>query len=202
MAAKRQPKNTWLLILSGIIALAITGGTVTLNEFGAPINGVIRIAALFGYLGIFLTSLASNYARLTPQFESRPCDVSAVARQVVAQARAAGGVQLRLETSNQRAIVMGDAVALRRILENLVDNALDSLGSQPGTVSVSTQVVATESSRPSVRVVVSDTGCGLSAEQVARAFDDFYTTKEGGTGLGLSIVRRLVMDLNGSVKVE
>jgi signal transduction histidine kinase len=33
-------------------------------------------------------------------------------------------------------------------------------------------------------------------------FDDFYTTKEGGTGLGLSIVRRLVMDLDGSVRVE
>ena len=71
MAAKRQPKNTWLLILSGIIALAITGGIVALNEFGAPINGVIRIAALFGYLGIFLTSLASNYARELTRYFGR-----------------------------------------------------------------------------------------------------------------------------------
>ncbi|MEP6472819.1 MAG: ATP-binding protein [Gemmatimonadota bacterium] len=35
-----------------------------------------------------------------------------------------------------------------------------------------------------------------------RAFDDFYTTKETGTGLGLSIVRRLIMDLGGSLRVE
>jgi signal transduction histidine kinase len=33
-------------------------------------------------------------------------------------------------------------------------------------------------------------------------FDDFYTTKPGGTGLGLSIVRRLVMDLDGTITVE
>jgi len=37
---------------------------------------------------------------------------------------------------------------------------------------------------------------------VARIFDDFYTTKEGGSGLGLSIVRRLVMDLHGTIGVD
>jgi signal transduction histidine kinase len=150
----------------------------------------------------YLENLAANYARLTPQVEGQPCDVSAVARQVVTQARAAGGAELRLETADEPAIVMGDAVALRRILENLVDNALDSLSSRSGTVAVSTQVLAPESSQPIVRVIVADTGSGLSDEQAARVFDDFYTTKVGGTGLGLSIVRRLVMDLNGSIKFE
>jgi signal transduction histidine kinase len=42
----------------------------------------------------------------------------------------------------------------------------------------------------------------MSAEETGKIFNDFYTTKEGGTGLGLSIVRRLVMDLQGSVGVE
>jgi signal transduction histidine kinase len=53
-----------------------------------------------------------------------------------------------------------------------------------------------------VRVTVADTGRGISADQVKRIFDDFYTTKEHGTGLGLSIVRRLVMDLHGTIAVE
>ncbi|HEX5575027.1 MAG TPA: ATP-binding protein, partial [Gemmatimonadales bacterium] len=38
--------------------------------------------------------------------------------------------------------------------------------------------------------------------ELQRAFDDFYSTKEGGTGLGLSIVRRLILDLNGVLRVE
>ena len=42
----------------------------------------------------------------------------------------------------------------------------------------------------------------MTSEQLERAFDDFYTTKESGSGLGLPIVRRLVMDLNGVLRVE
>jgi signal transduction histidine kinase len=47
-----------------------------------------------------------------------------------------------------------------------------------------------------------DTGRGIDATAKAKIFDDFYTTKADGTGLGLSIVRRLVMDLEGSMRVE
>jgi signal transduction histidine kinase len=50
--------------------------------------------------------------------------------------------------------------------------------------------------------VVADDGVGMTPEQLARAFDDFYTTKPDGTGLGLSIVRRLAMDLGASVALE
>jgi signal transduction histidine kinase len=42
----------------------------------------------------------------------------------------------------------------------------------------------------------------MSRAELDRAFDDFYTTKDGGTGLGLSIVRRLVLDLNGRLLIE
>ena len=42
----------------------------------------------------------------------------------------------------------------------------------------------------------------MSAEETARIFEHFYSTKTGGGGLGLSIVRRLVTDLHGSVRVE
>ena len=51
-------------------------------------------------------------------------------------------------------------------------------------------------------LTVADTGRGMSSEESGRIFTDFYTTKEGGTGLGLSIVRRLVMDLQGTIRVE
>ena len=53
-----------------------------------------------------------------------------------------------------------------------------------------------------MRIVVADTGRGMSQDELAHAFDDFFTTKPDGTGLGLSVVRRLTTDLNGSMRVE
>jgi len=93
--------------------------------------------------------------------------------------------------------VRADALVLRRVIENLVGNALDSLEGRPGTVTV-----ATERAGGLVRLSVSDTGRGMTSAELERAFDDFYTTKPGGTGLGLSIVRRLVLDSNGALRVE
>lgn len=71
MATQKQSKNTGVLALSGAIALAIIIAIVVLNEIGAPINGAIRIAALFGYLGVFLTSLSSNYMRELTRYFGR-----------------------------------------------------------------------------------------------------------------------------------
>jgi two-component system NtrC family sensor kinase len=88
---------------------------------------------------------------------------------------------------------------LRRILENLVGNAVDSLDGKNGTVTVSTAETAPGGA---VRVTVADTGRGMTREELDRAFDDFFTTKPGGTGLGLSIVRRLVLDLGGALRID
>ncbi len=148
----------------------------------------------------YLQNLAANYARLTPRMGRVNCDLNAVVRTLVKDARALnrGRVQMRLAP---RAEVHADPVALRRILENLVDNALDSLEAVAGTVTVSTEhVVINDEAK--VRLTVEDTGVGMTEAQTAQVFQDFYTTKEKGTGLGLSIVRRLVMDLDGSIHVE
>lgn len=148
----------------------------------------------------YLENLASDYGRLSARGERRPCNVSDIARRVVSDLRGSGPA--RLETSlEENAVVLGDPVALRRVLENLVGNAIDSLGSAPGSVTISTATVPGDGGTR-VRISVTDTGVGMNEEQRTRVFDDFYTTKENGTGLGLSIVRRLVMDLEGSIEVE
>lgn len=149
---------------------------------------------------LYLETLARNYARLSPPMEQRPCDVNAVAREVarVAEVR----VPLRLELAAELPPVLGDGLAIRRVLENLVGNAADGLSGRPGgTVSITTSV-ARDGSEPLVRVTVADNGRGMTRAELDRAFDDFFTTKEGGTGLGLTIVRRLVQDLGGRLRVE
>jgi signal transduction histidine kinase len=156
----------------------------------------------------YLQSLASNYARLAPSLERRPCDPNRIAREVVGDAGASGNgdgsTGARVETDLAAGLppVYADPVALRRILENLIVNAVESLEGGRGRVLVWTRRVDAGGGPPRVHLGVSDTGRGMTPEARARVFDDFFTTKPHGTGLGLSIVRRLVGDLGGSVHVE
>jgi signal transduction histidine kinase len=150
----------------------------------------------------YLETLARNYARLSPAIERGACDVNALVEQVLRNT-AADGTLLQARLSEQTPSALGDTLMLRRILENLIGNAVDSLtGTRGGTVTVTTERVGGDGEPPKVRITVADTGPGMSRKELDHAFDDFYTTKPGGTGLGLSIVRRLILDLNGSVRVE
>ncbi len=146
----------------------------------------------------YLDNLARNYARLTPRLDSRPCDANEIARQIAAAAPAAPNVEVHTRLASGLPRVAADPLVLRRILENLVSNALDSLGERAGSVTVATEPTG----ESGVRITVTDTGSGMTREELARAFDDFHTTRKGGTGLGLSIVRRLVTDLHGSLRIE
>lgn len=153
----------------------------------------------------YLESLATNYARLSPRADPRPCDLNALARQVAADSAGSGDGDGRGDARVVTDLAPGlppihaDPVALRRILQNLVVNALESLEKGDDRV-----VVWTRSERGSATVLfgVSDTGKGMTDGERARIFDDFYTTKREGGGLGLSIVRRLVSDLDGRIDVE
>jgi signal transduction histidine kinase len=149
----------------------------------------------------YLEALASNYAKLHPPVRRELCDVNRIIRRVGLDYQDMNAADLRLTLAEQ-AVVTGDPVALRRVIENLLANAIDSLGSEPGRLELSTALVDKESGQKMVRITVNDSGAGMTEEQQARLFDDFYTTKPGGTGLGLSIVRRLVMDLDGTIEVE
>jgi len=150
----------------------------------------------------YLETLATSYQRLSASPERRACDLNALINDVVRAAQGRDQVQFTTDLKANIPPVVGDPIALRRILENLTTNAVESLESKRGRVTVSTELVDRNGELPTVRITVADTGRGMSKEETDRIFNDFYTTKEGGTGLGLSIVRRLVMDFNGALAVE
>ena len=158
-----------------------------------------RAGTLQGGIG-YLENLATNYARLTPRTERRAVDVNAVV-DALRDSGLPDGDRLTFEPGRPLPRALADPVALRRVLENLVINALESLPEDRGHVTIRTAGTASAGNRL-VTIDVSDTGAGIAPDAVDRIFDDFYTTKERGTGLGLSIVRRLVTDMGGRIRVQ
>ncbi|MFI5229344.1 MAG: ATP-binding protein [Gemmatimonadales bacterium] len=155
-----------------------------------------RRATLESSIG-YLDTLARNYARLTPQLDRRTFDAGAVARDAARSASVEGAV-VQSHIASGLPPVLGDPVVLRRVLDNLLRNAIESLPAAGGSVAID----AARGAAGGVRLVVADTGTGMSEVELAHAFDDFHTTKSGGTGLGLSVVRRLTADLQGDLHVE
>ncbi|MBN2071200.1 MAG: HAMP domain-containing histidine kinase [Candidatus Krumholzibacteriota bacterium] len=149
----------------------------------------------------YLDDLASNYARLSPSASIGICDVNSAVIKVARELRASRRAEVQVDLADG-AFIMGDAVAVRRVVENLAGNAADSLEDKRGTVSITTSIISGKGGDEKVRLSVSDTGSGMTEKEMAAIFNDFYTTKERGVGLGLSIVRRLVIDLGGSINVE
>jgi signal transduction histidine kinase len=149
----------------------------------------------------YLETLATTYQRLSPPLNRGECDLNALVTDIV---RAAQGHEHATIEADLVPLprVVGDPIAFRRILENLIANAVDSLPPDAGRVVVATRVTQREGDLPAVQISIADTGRGMSADESSRIFEDFYTTKQGGTGLGLSIVRRLVTDLHGTIAVD
>ena len=99
-----------------------------------------------------------------------------------------------------------DAMMLRRCLDNLVRNALQSLrdASQESGGDVTRSRVRIRATREGEFAVlrVEDDGPGVPEEQIDRLFDPYYTTKHDGTGLGLAIVKKVVLEHGGEIAYE
>ena len=110
----------------------------------------------------------------------------------------------RLDDEARRS-VQGDPARVRQLLVNLLSNAVKF--TDRGEVSVEVRARPSGPGRAGLRIEVSDTGVGLTAETKARLFQKFEqaensnTRRFGGTGLGLSICRQLVLLMGGEIGV-
>jgi two-component system, NtrC family, sensor kinase len=87
---------------------------------------------------------------------------------------------------------------LNQVFMNILVNAAQSIN-KDGMIKI-----ATLAENGHVRVTISDTGCGIPAENIPKVFDPFFTTKEvgKGTGLGLNVAYKIIKKHNGSIIVE
>ena len=105
-------------------------------------------------------------------------------------------VTLTLDLDASLGTIRGDGEQLRRVVQNLLLNAIDAMP-QGGALRI-----VTRKDGGVVRIDVADTGQGLSDEERRRLFTPYYTTKQHGTGLGLAIVQSVVADHRGKIWVD
>jgi signal transduction histidine kinase len=89
-----------------------------------------------------------------------------------------------------------DAEQLRRVLINLLDNAVEATA-PPGRIEVALRRTGRD-----VELAVADSGRGIPPEDRDKLFLPFYSRKGRGSGLGLAIVHRVVADHDGEIRVE
>ncbi|MGH9162367.1 MAG: sensor histidine kinase, partial [Vicinamibacteraceae bacterium] len=103
-------------------------------------------------------------------------------------------------------LVRVDAEQFRRVVINLVDNAVDALTRQNGLRPADAEGVVTietahDPTHAVVRLVIADNGPGIPEGDLAKLFMPYYSTKRRGSGLGLAIVRRIVVEHGGNIEV-
>jgi CheY-like chemotaxis protein len=110
-------------------------------------------------------------------------------------------------------LVLGDPTQIHQVIMNLCTNAYHAMRENGGVLEVNLKTIAVDSNMESVqpdlpagnyvRLMVSDTGRGMSPEVMSRIFDPYFTTKaEGeGTGLGLAVVHGIVKSHQGTINV-
>jgi signal transduction histidine kinase len=144
---------------------------------------------------------------MTLNFE-RFC-VSAVLKDVLSTGKLladGNGNRLLLDTSSDLGQMVADPLRLKQILLNLVSNACKF--TKNGEIRVTARLLSEVSGEDKLRFDISDTGIGITDEQMARLFhaftqaDSSTTRKFGGTGLGLAICRKLSRMMGGDVFAE
>jgi C4-dicarboxylate-specific signal transduction histidine kinase len=129
-----------------------------------------------------------------------------------------GGVAVRLQLASDLAPVLADAVQIQQVLINLLQNAMDAMGSRqidpradpsvdpavdppvdPRTIVVKTVRLEHGGKGSGVQVSVCDNGNAVDMAVDERLFEPFYTTKTNGLGLGLSICRSIIESHAGRI---
>lgn len=146
-----------------------------------------------------LTEVTEQYLRFArapkPQLETEDVnEVAAALLDFLAPELAAANVSVERAFASGPVWARADEGQLRQALLNLLRNAREALADRGGKVRVET---ATRGEK--VEIAVADDGPGVAAEDLARIFDPFFSTKQRGTGLGLAVTQQIIQEHGGNL---
>ncbi|HBR1382277.1 TPA: two-component system sensor histidine kinase ZraS [Klebsiella quasipneumoniae subsp. similipneumoniae] len=130
----------------------------------------------------------------------QPVDINALIHhslQLVSQDAQSRGIALQFTPRPELSTINADADRLNQVLLNLYLNAMQAIG-RDGVIHVS----ASEADRRRMKIVVKDSGKGMSDEELQAIFTPYFTTKADGTGLGLAVVQNIIEQHGGTIRAE
>jgi two-component system nitrogen regulation sensor histidine kinase NtrY len=196
LSAERLLKNYSKLktdpLLSQLVSLK-PGYEKTLNECVQTITQ--EVATLKAMVDEF-----SRFARL-PSASLVPCNLNAIIENTLSSYNGRfEGVKVIKELSPEIPEIKLDPEQIKRVLVNLIDNAIEAMESSG--VKVLSLFSDFFPNKETVRIVVKDTGQGIASADKEKLFLPYFSTRKRGTGLGLAIVNRIVADHKGFIHVE
>lgn len=141
----------------------------------------------------------SNFARM-PAANPSANDLNAIIEETVSLYD--GGrkkIKVTVDLDKNMPVLYIDRDQVKRVMINLIDNALASIEGDAGSVRV---ITSFDKSANVAHIEIADTGCGVSLEDKERLFEPYFSTKKSGTGLGLAIVSNIIADHNGYIRVK
>ena len=139
-----------------------------------------------------------QFARF-PKITPVPCNVEEIVDEIRTTYHSSHPkVEISVEKVGDLPQTMLDKEQMKRVLMNLVDNAIEAMRGK-GRVEIR---LLRDDTNHQVVIEVKDEGEGIPPEERELIFQPYFTTKEGGTGLGLAIVNRIVTDHGGYIRVR
>ncbi len=164
------------------------------SEF-QKLSGVIRdeIKRLNGIIEEFLTFSKSRRLQLS----DFPVDkVLQKIVNLIQEEASARGITIKTEWRLQPAIIPMDVNKLQQAFLNLIKNALESISAE-GKITITVD----KEGGNYIMASISDTGCGMTAEEIEKIFSPEYTTKEKGVGLGIPLANEIIRGHGGEIRV-
>ncbi|MCU0663031.1 MAG: ATP-binding protein [Myxococcota bacterium] len=153
-----------------------------------------------------LTAAFSSFAKL-PEIRPEPTDIATFLDDCEASLGPVAeqqGVRLVFEAPRGQVLVGLDATMMKRVVDNLVRNAIEALrGANVKDPLVRIRALYRSSRKYSeLELRVEDNGPGVPRSSEPVIFDPYFTTKESGTGLGLAISKKIVLEHGGTLKLD
>ncbi len=155
-----------------------------------------------------------TFSRQT-EHERQPVKIHPIVKEALKLLRASlpTTIEIRKNIDTNCGIILADPTQIHQVMMNLCTNAFHAMREKGGVLDVSLKNVEVDASYMEaypqlspgkyIRLVVSDTGCGMDKATMARIFDPFFTSKAvgEGTGMGLSTVHGIVKSHEGAITV-